>query len=416
MVRAIPDETDQLVEQLRSAVEYTSQFEFYQERLAAAGITPGDIDSIETFRELPTMTPEDLAEDYSANPPLGSLIPEDKTVVRCNLTPNPYMDTKMPVPQSRTDIEINDGVNADAYRNIGVTESDVLLNTANFTPYPFGWSIGGAAESIGATHIPSGPGDSEEQVQLIEQYNVTTVCGFPSFMMEIAGEADDDQLESVERVICAGEPFTAIEGYREQVRRAFGGDATVVDGYGLSEFGTGHVAFESQEEDGMHVFTDKVFPEVIDPETGELVERGEKGELVLTTLREESAPVLRLRTGDLTILDKRETEYGEYVLPEGVFGRTDDMRKIKGVKIYPVELQMHLAGVPNVDPENVQLRVSRPEGTTDHLSVTVAGNPEAVDREALESGLNSVMSISVDELSVREDFEVADDDIIVDDR
>ena len=416
MAKAIPDESEQLIAQLQSAAEYMYQFEFYRERFAQAGIEPGDIDSIETFRQLPTMTPKDQAEDYSENPPMGSLIPDDRNVVRCNLTPNPHVETRMPVPQSREDIEINDGVNADAYRNIGVTEDDVLLNTANFTPYPFGWSIGGAAETIGATHIPSGPGDTDDQVQLIEQYGVTTVCGFPSFMMEIAGAAEEGQLETVDHVICAGEPFTAIEGYREQVRNAFGGDVTVVDGYGLSEFGTGHVAFESQEEDGMHLFTDKVFPEVIDPDTGELVERGEKGELVLTTLQEESAPVLRLRTGDLTIMEKRDSEYGEYVLPEGVFGRVDNMRKIKGVKIYPVELQMHLAGVPGVDPENLQLRVSRPEGTTDDLEITVGGNPDEVDVEALESGLNAVMGISVDELHVEDGLEVADGEMIVDDR
>jgi phenylacetate-CoA ligase len=163
------------------------------------------------------------------------------------------------------------------------------------------------------------------------------------------------------------------------------------------------------------VFLDKVFPEVVDPETGELVERGEKGELVLTTLREESAPVLRLRTGDLTVFDKRESEYGEYVLPEGVFGRTDDMRKIKGVKVYPVELQMHLAGVPNVDPENIQLRITRPEGGTDHLEVTVGGDPDEADHDSITEGLNSVMGISVDELNVEGGLEV-DDEMIVDER
>lgn len=416
MPKAVPDETDEIVDRLQSAAEYLYQFEFYRERFAEAGLEPGDIDSIETFRQLPSMTPADLAADYSEHPPLGSLIPEDKQVVRCNLTPNPHMDTQMPVPQTRDDIEINTSVNEHAYRNIGVTEEDVLLNTAGFTPYPFGWTIAGAAEAVGATHIPTGPGDTENQVAVIERHGVTTVCGFPSFMMEIGGAADEGQLDTVERVICAGEPFTAIEGYREQVRGAFGGDVTVVDGYGLSEFGTGHVAFESEQEDGMHVFTEKVFPEVVDPETGELVEQGEKGELVLTTLREESAPVLRLRTGDLTIFEKRESEYGDYVLPEGVFGRTDDMRKIKGVKVYPVELQMHLAGVPAVDPENIQLRITRPDGGTDHLEITVAGDPDAADTDAVAEGLDSVMGISVDELTVEEGLEVPDDGMIVDDR
>lgn len=414
MVRATLDETDDIIDQLRTAAEYLSQFEFYQERLNEAGLEPADIDSIETFRQLPAMTPEDLANDYSENPPLGSLIPDEWEVIRMNLTPNPHMETRMPVPQTTQDIEINSKVNAEAYRNIGVTSDDVLLNTANFTPYPFGWAIAGAAERIGARHIPTGPGDTEEQVAVIEQHGVTTICGFPSFMLKIAGEADDGQLDSVERVICSGEPFTAIDGYREQVRGAFGGDVTVVDGYGLSEFGTGHVAFEAKEEDGMHLFTDKVFPEVIDPETGELVERGEKGELVLTTLQEEAAPVLRLRTGDLTILKKRETEYGEYVLPEGVFGRTDNMRKIKGVKVYPLELQMHLAGVPNVDPENMQLRVTRPEGQTDSLGITVGGDSEAVDTDQLRSGIAGVINITPDEIHVEDGFEA--DDVVVDER
>jgi phenylacetate-CoA ligase len=92
------------------------------------------------------------------------------------------------------------------------------------------------------------------------------------------------------------------------------------------------------------------------------------------------------------------------------------MRKIKGVKVYPVELQMYLAGVPNMDPENIRLRVSRPEGTTDRLSITIAGDAKTVDKEAVESGLNSVMGISVDELVMEEGFEVPDDEVIVDER
>ncbi|WP_254533620.1 phenylacetate--CoA ligase family protein [Natrinema gelatinilyticum] len=416
MVQATLNETDDVIDRLQNAAEYLSQFEFYRERFEEVGLEPEDVDSIETFRQLPTMTPEDLANDYSENPPLGSLIPEQWDVIRTNLTPNPYMDTRMPVPQTSQDIEINNTVNSKAYRNIGVTADDVLLNTANFTPYPFGWAIGGAAEQIGARHIPTGPGDTTEQVEVIEHHGVTTICGFPSFMLKIANEAEDGQLDSVERVICSGEPFTAIDGYREQVRGAFGNDVTVVDGYGLSEFGTGHVAFETREEDGMHLFTEKVFPEVIDPETGELVERGEKGELVLTTLQEEAAPVLRLRTGDLTILEERDSEYGEYVLPEGVFGRVDNMRKIKGVKVYPLELQMHLAGVPHADPENVQLRINRPEGQTDRLEITMGGDPDEADVERITDGIADVINITPDDVQIEAGFEVADDEVVADER
>ncbi|MEF8878539.1 MAG: AMP-binding protein, partial [Haloarculaceae archaeon] len=365
----------------------------------------------ETFRELPTMDASDQAEDIEANPPFGSLV-DPAEVVRCNFTPSPYFEHRMPVPATREDVERDDERLAEAYRSVGVTEDDVVLNTAGMMPYPFGWAIAGAAETIGATHIPMGPGNAEEQVDVIERYDVTVVSGFPSFAMELANTAEG-VLDGVEIVIGGGEPFTAIEGYREQARQAFGGDVTVVDNYGLSE--VGFVGFESAEEAGMHVFTDQLFPEVIDPETGELVERGEKGELVLTTLSEDSTPVLRFRTGDLTILDRRESEYGDYVLPQGVFGRVDSMKKVKGVKLYPDELTMYVAGVDALDHENMELRLTRPEGTTDHVTLTVAGDPDALDREAFAGEVRSILNISVDELVVDPDFE-AGEDVVVDER
>ncbi|MEF8904776.1 MAG: AMP-binding protein, partial [Haloarculaceae archaeon] len=357
------------------------------------------------------MDASDQAEDIQSNPPFGSLVDPDE-VVRCNFTPSPYFDHRMPIPTTREDVERDDERLAEAYRSAGVTEDDVVLNTAGMMPYPFGWAIAGAAETIGATHVPMGPGNAEEQVDVIERYDVTVVSGFPSFAMELANTAED-VLDGVEIVIGGGEPFTAIEGYRERAREAFGGDVSVVDNYGLSE--VGFVGFESREEAGMHLFTDSLFPEVVDPETGELVERGEKGELVLTTLSEDSTPVLRFRTGDLTILDRRESEHGDYVLPQGVFGRVDSMKKVKGVKLYPDELTMYVAGVDALDHENMELRLTRPEGTTDHVALTVAGDPDALDREAFASEVRSILNVSVDELTIDPDFE-AGEETVVDER
>lgn len=411
MTRATLDETDEVIGKLREAAARLYEYDLYREAFEEAGLEPGDIDSIETFRELPTMDASDQAEDIKSNPPFGSLV-DPAEVVRCNFTPSPYFERRMPVLSTRGDIERDDDRLAEAYRSVGVTEDDVVLNTAGMMPYPFGWAIAGAAETIGATHIPMGPGNTEEQVDVIERYDVTVVSGFPSFAMELANTAED-VLDGVEIVIGGGEPFTAIEGYRERARQAFGGDVTVVDNYGLSE--VGFVGFESAEEAGMHVFADQLFPEVIDPETGELVERGEKGELVLTSLSEDSTPVLRFRTGDLTILDKRESEYGDYVLPQGVFGRVDSMKKVKGVKLYPDELTMYVAGVDALDHENMELRLTRPEGTTDHVALTVAGDPDALDREAFASEVRSILNISVDELTVDPDFE-AGEETVVDER
>lgn len=407
MPRAHPDETDERVAQLRDAVEYVSQFEFYREKLDEADLEPGDIDSVETFRQIPPMDASDLAADVAENPPFGSLVPDERELVRCNFTPNPHLETRMPVVATAREVRSRRERLAEEYRAVGVTADDVVLNTASMTPYPFGWGVAGAAEEIGALHIPMGPGDTEEQIQVIRNHDVTTICGFPSFILKIARTADG-VLDGVDHVLAGGEPFTAIEGYREEVREAYGGDVTVVDGYGLSE--VGGVARESRLEAGMHVNTDAVFPEVIDPETGDLVERGEKGELVLTHLTERSVPVVRFRTHDVTILEKRPTDYGDYVLPEGVFGRSDSMVKAKGVKLYPDEIFLYLAGIDAIDQENARLEISRPDGTTHRVTLTLAGDPSAVDVEGLRSEIESRINVRLDGFVVDPGFELGDDE------
>jgi phenylacetate-CoA ligase len=416
MALATFDETDEVLSTLQDSLAFASQFGFHRDRLASVGLDPGDVDSLGAFGTIPMMGPKDIATDYETNPPFGSMIPDDQTVVRCNFTPSPHMEQEMPVPYTGEDLDLLAEGTAEVFRSAGVTSDDVVLNTGGFAPYPAGWTCAMAAERIGATHLPTGPGGTAEQVDKIDRYDVTTLFGFPSFLEQIAHEASPGDLEGVERLLAIGEPFTAIDGYREQVIDAYGGDIVATDAYGLSEFGGGLVAYESQEMDDMHVAADRVLIEVVDPETGELVERGEKGEMVLTSLCEHSHPVVRMRTGDLTVFEKRPSKYGEYVLPDGVLGRVDDMRKVKGVKVYPSEVQMYLAGVDGLDAANVQLRVSRPERKTDRLTVLVNGDPSVVDRDALASELRSVVSISIDELDVREDFELGDDPVIVDER
>lgn len=388
-----------------------SQFNFYAEKFNEVGMTPSDIDSLEDFRQLPTMEPKELADDFKQNAPFGTLVSDDRSIVRCNFTPSAHMSS-MPVLWTEADIDIVRQSTVNALRDVGITEKDTVLNTGALAEAPFGWAVADAVEALGAKHIPGGPGNSERKAEIIRECEVTAVIGFPSFLEKVARESDEP-LESVEIVVGSGEPFTAIDGYRERVRDAYGGDATVVDGYGLAELGGGYVAMETSAEEGMKVLTERVFPEIVDPETGELVEQGEKGELVLTTLSEESAPLLRFKTGDLTVMDEVG---GDYLLSEGVFGRTDDRQKVKGTKIYPSELQMHLAGIANVDPRNMQLHITRPEGGTDKLDVTVKGDSASVNHNNLKREIESLLGISVDELTVSEDFEVEDDELVLDDR
>jgi phenylacetate-CoA ligase len=411
MARAVPDETPELVGKLRAAAEHMAQFDRHAEKFEAAGLAPADIDSVDDFRRLPTMSAADLAADFTENPPWGSLVPSDRPVVRCNFTPSAHMSS-MPVLWTETDIEFVTEGTVRGFRAAGMTDDDVVLNTGGLSESPFGWAVADAVEELGATHIPAGPGESQRKAEIVREYDVTAVVGFPSFLEKIANETDDP-LDTVDLVVGSGEPFTAIDGYRERVREAYGGDPTVVDGYGLAELGGGWVAMGTEAEAGMRLFTERVFPEVIDPETGELVERGEKGELVLTMIGPETAPLLRFRTGDLTVMDRHGSDL---VLPEGVFGRTDDQRKVKGMKLYPSELQMHLAGHPAVDPRNVQLYVQRPPGETDRLEIRVNADPSAVDRDDLQSDVESVLGVSVDSLVIDPDLEVPDDETVVEDR
>lgn len=407
MVDATYDETEALLDRLREAYHYATGFDYHQDRLAEAGFEAGDIDSIGGFREIPTMTPKDLAADYRDNPPFGSMIPPERSVVRLNQTPTPHLPHKLPVPYTDRDLEIVAEASTQAFRTMGITSDDVVLNTTSFTPYPAGWTGQVAVESIGATHVPTGPGDTEEQIAVIGRFGVTAIYGFPSFVMQIAEEASEAVLADVETVVSVGEPFTAIEGYREEMIEAFGGDIVATDIYGLSEFGAGAIAWETAAMDGMRVAADRVFVEVVDPETGALVERGEKGELVITSLVEHSHPVLRMRTGDLTVLEKRDDEY---VLPDGVLGRVDDMLKVKGVKVYPSEIQLFLAGIDGVDASNVRFEVTRHRGETDTFDVVLRADPDTVDRSAVAEGIRSVTGIGVDEVTLDEDFELGEEE------
>lgn len=411
MVPAVPDETPALVDRLRDAATYVSQFDLHAEKFDEAGLAPSEIDSIADFRRLPTMDAAELASDFVDNPPRGTLVADDRSIVRCNFTPSAHMSS-MPVLWTEADVEIVTEETLNCFRDVGITAEDTVLNTGGLSEAPFGWAVADAVEELGATHIPAGPGDTERKVELIQEQEVTAVIGFPSFLEKVANESDEP-LDQVEVVVGSGEPFTAIDGYRERVRDAFGGDPTVVDGYGLAELGGGWVAMGTAEEVGMKLLTDRVFPEVVDPETGDLVERGEKGELVLTMLRAESAPLLRFRTGDLTVMEKHESGY---ILPEGVLGRTDGQRKVKGMKIYPGELQMSLAGRGDVDPRNVQLRLDRPAGGTDRIEVRVKGDPDDVDLDDLRADVESVLGIAVDGLEVDATLEVPEDETVVDDR
>lgn len=395
-------ESKDVLAELKEKIRELNQHDLYKKKLEEADLEPGDIDSFEDFRRIPFMTYEELIKNIVENAPFGEAVPNGKSVVRCYFTPSPHAEGMVPIGYTKNDLKIQKQLTAELFRNAGITSSDVVVNTGSFTPFLFGWIVADAVEEIGASHLPLGPGKTEEKLRIIKELDATVLVGFPSFGMKLAKEADEP-LE-IDVLIAGGEPLTPVEGYREEIKEAFAGDLTIIDFYGGTEFGI--IASDCAEEVGLHVLNEWVFPEIIDPETGEPVGMGEKGELVLTSLEKEAMPILRLRTGDLTILSEEECSCGRrYSFPNGIFGRTDEMHKVKGVKIFPSEIAMYLEGIPSADRENFRLRVHRPTGKTDRAELTIRSDPDQIDKSKVKTDLESILSIRIDELKIDPEIE-----------
>ena len=340
------------------------------------------VDSEAAFRELPFLTGADLAADYDEHAPEGSLY--DGAAMMCY---TPLGDGLAPVFDTERDLTWQAEANAEVFAAAGIDPGDRVLNTFGYQTFGTGIIVQRGLEALGAEVIPAGPGDSEQAAGTIAEYDVDVLVGNPSFALKI-GEAGG----SVDTFVGAGEPFTSIPGLREDVKAAL--DATTAVDY----FGTRQilpVAAETAAEDGLYVDEDYALVEVIDPDTGEVLPYGERGELVVTHLRKEACPLVRYRTGDLTEWAARD---GRVVLPDGVIGRTDGRLKVKGVKLYPESLATVLAGFEGLTGE-YRLEVSRP-ASTDEIRLVVEGD---ADPEELAAAVEDRLLVAPDAIDLLED-------------
>ncbi|WP_136718443.1 phenylacetate--CoA ligase family protein [Halorientalis salina] len=375
---------------VQQQVERATDFEFYDSRLA--DVDPSAIDSWDDFRDLPFTTTEALEDDFEAEPPTGSLYDEASMV-----TFSPMGEGLAPVFDTRSDIEHQASVNADVLERAGIEPGDRVVNTFGYQLFGTGYVIHRALEALGAEVFPLGPGDSEQAAGIITEYDVDALIGNPSFALKI-GDAGG----RVDTFVGAGEPFTSVPGRREAVKDAL--DASTATDY----FGTRHimpVAAETDTEDGLHVVDDYAVVEIVDPDSGEVLPEGERGEVVVTHVQKEGLPLIRYRTGDLAELEQRGDEV---VLPDGVIGRTDERLKIKGVKVYPESIETVLAAFDGLTGE-YRIEVEQ-DGSTDSLTVVCEG---AADADELASELSERLLISPDAVELVEEL---DADGIVDNR
>ena len=340
------------------------------------------VDSEAAFRDLPFLTGADLTADYDDHAPEGSLY--DGAAMMCY---TPLGDGLAPVFDTERDLTWQAEANAEVFAAAGIDPGDRVLNTFGYHTFGTGIIVQRGLEALGAEVIPAGPGDSEQAAGTIMEYDVDALVGNPSFALKIGAAGG-----RVDTFLGAGEPFTSIPGLREDVKAAL--EATTAADY----FGTRQilpVAAETAAEDGLYVDEDYALVEVIDPDTGEVLPYGERGELVVTHLRKEASPLVRYRTGDLTEWAARD---GRVVLPDGVIGRTDGRLKVKGVKLYPESLATVLAGFEGLTGE-FRLEVTRP-ASTDEIRLVVEGD---ADPEQLAAAVEDRLLVAPDAIDLVED-------------
>ncbi|GGL83370.1 coenzyme F390 synthetase [Deinococcus aerolatus] len=335
------------------------------------------------WASVPFLTRERLTQAFEA----GELAHPD--AVRVHLTPH-VGGGWLPEYATQADIDAHGRAAGAALARAGVRREDHVQIAFGFHRFAGGWIMQGGFEALGTKTLPFGPGESEAQLEAIRKLGVRVLVSAPSFAQRL-GEAG----ARVELLISSGEPLTSIAGRRERVEAALG--CVALDAYASSEAGL--MALETPEKNGLRVLEDWVYLEVVDPETGEALPDGERGELVVTHLSKQAMPLLRFRTGDLTRIERRAD--GAY-LPGGVFGNVGGMLKVKGVKLFPREVAFWLAG-QGLDHTQHTLRLWSQAGA-DRLGLTVRGErTDAMD--TLKVDFQRRFVIRLDELTVTPEHE-----------
>jgi phenylacetate-CoA ligase len=318
---------------------------FYQRKFAEAGVDPTDIRSLDDLRRLPFTTNADLRATY----PRGLVATPPGELLRLHTSSGTTGKPKA-LFFSRNDVDNAAGLIARAMTMTGVTSDDIFQNMMTYGLFTGALVMHYGAEKVGCLVIPAGPGNSEKQLLLMQDFRSTVVHVTPSYALYFASFLESKGIDprrdlALRKAFVGAEPYT--EETRCKIERALG--VEVYNSYGLSEMSGPGVAFECPHKGGMHVWEDHFIAEIVDPQTGESAAEGEYGELVLTTLRREAMPILRYRTRDITAFIPGECACGrKHRRLQRIAGRTDDLLVVRGVNIYPQQIEQVLMGLTQV--------------------------------------------------------------------
>ena len=366
------------LERLKKMVDYCcNNVPFYNKKLKAAGITSGDqIKTLSDIQHIPFTTKEDIRDNY----PFGMLAVPMKDVVRIHASSG---TTGKPTVGAYTQADLDTWSDYVARVCVaaGMTADEVVQISFGYGLFTGALGLHYGLEKIGATIIPASSGNSEKQLMLMRDFGVTALVATPSYALYL-GELARESGYPAEAYSKLKFGLLGSEGCTEEMRNRIETNlgVTVSDNYGMTELTGPGVSGECEHRCGLHFAEDGFIPEIIDSDTLETKAAGETGELVVTALTRQAMPILRYRTKDITRLNYEPCICGRtHVRMEKVMGRTDDMLIIKGVNVFPSQIESVLVGVENVGP-HYQLVVRR-ENFMDNLEVKV----ELIDSSLLES-------------------------------
>ncbi|MDR0601675.1 MAG: phenylacetate--CoA ligase [Treponema sp.] len=336
--------TEEMLAELRKSIAGAMKGGFYGERFK--GIRPEDIRSRADFEKLPFTRKEDLREAY----PLGLAAVGEEKIVRIHSSSG-TTGTPVIIPYTRRDVDDWAVMFRRCYETAGVTKADRVHITPGYGLWTAGIGFQLGAELLGAMTIPMGPGNTDKQLRMMEDLKSTVLCATSSYALLLAEEIERRGLRDR---ICLKKSLIGSERWGEKMRKRIAAELGVelYDIYGLTEIYGPGIGISCKYECGMHMWTDYLYYEIINPRTGKQVKAGETGELVITTLRKEGAPLIRYRTRDLTRELPGACKCGlDYPRIDTLIGRSDDMVKVKGTLIYPSRVDELLAAIPGVSSE-----------------------------------------------------------------
>ena len=379
-------QNEKIVRQVKHVYENVP---YYKKLMDEKGVKPSDIKSIDDIKKLPFLSKDDLREAY----PYGLLGTDIKNCVRIQSTSG-TTGKRVVAFYTQHDIDIWEECCARAIMAAGGTNEDVCQVCYGYGLFTGGPGLNGGSHKVGCLTLPMSSGNTDRQIQFMMDLNATILCCTPSYAAYIGETLAEKGYRPEDNKLKAGifgaEPWT--EEMRQSIQKSLGIKA--YDIYGLTEISGPGVAFECEEQTGMHINEDHFYVEIIDPKTGEVLPEGAKGELVFTSLDKEGFPLLRYRTKDICILSREKCSCGRtHVKMTKPLGRSDDMMIIRGVNVFPSQIEAVLLN-EGYTP-NYQIVLDR-VNNTDTFDIYVELSPEMfsdkiADIQRREIGLNAAM-------------------------